>query len=205
MREGRVLIISLLLGIATPPAYFPSTLERVSYRCRFAGTLRPEAILLPYERQWYGGVLAAAGERPLYPVVNFGPAVTVRFLWLRSFHAPIVVRVTPSGAGGALLVATELSGLGGLPPGRIRRQSRRVLSAAQAGIFQAMIRQTSIVTVPPKICIDALQLDGAEWVIETAGPAGYSYAARWSPDDGAVYQVGRYMLKLMGWRVGPVY
>ena len=200
-----MLVAALLLVVGSPPAYFPRAFERISHRCRFAGRLRPEAIMLPYERQWYGGVLAAAEEQPLYSAATAGTAMTVRFLWLRSFDAPVVVRVTQATGGRTWLVTTKLTGQGGLPPGRIIRQTRRLLSASETGVFHAMLGQTGIIAVPPKRCIDGLMLDGTQWIIETAGPTGYSYAMRESPQDGAVHRVGRHMLKLTGWRFGAIY
>jgi hypothetical protein len=48
-------------------------------------------------------------------------------------------------------------------------------------------------------------LDGAQWIIETAGQDGYRFIDRQSPDEGPVRKVGLALLRLTGWDVGAIY
>lgn len=48
-------------------------------------------------------------------------------------------------------------------------------------------------------------MDGARWIIETAGPGGYRFIDRQSPDNGPVREVGLVLLGLTGWEVGDIY
>ena len=106
----------ILALIATPAAaqdgFFPSAPVR-NDPCRENGA--PAPIIRPFEARWYAAQLQAAGEESLYQRSLKGayPGRTVRFTWLRSFHAPIVVRVDGLGTASASLNATQLSGEGG--------------------------------------------------------------------------------------------
>ena len=108
--------------------------------------------------------------------------VAYRFLWLRTFHKPIAVRLTFDGKK-AHVTATRLGGQGGYAPGtvEVRRDHdvpldawNRVESALAAAHFD---------TMP----VDELGgNDGAKWIVERAKGGSYRLVERWSPAaDGA--------------------
>ena len=41
--------------------------------------------------------------------------------------------------------------------------------------------------------------DGSEWLFEMVDQDGYRLVKRWSPDDGAAYDLGQVLIELSGW------
>jgi hypothetical protein len=143
-----------------------------------SGLLSPRASLDSFLVRWWSSHLAAAGEGRLG---TSGPAEpeTYRFLWLRSFHHPVVIRLSHMRRGG-FIVSTELNGAGGYAPGRRLRRDSMGLSDAVWTSFQALIAREAFWTRP---ATDTAHqgLDGAEWIIEATRKGRYTIVARWAP------------------------
>src|SRR5207253_2179117 len=128
------LSFSLVLAVAAegildylpPQPYFPAALRRVAVadcdkggqRWPSFGTsadFRREAgpVIPDFEADWYALHWRAAHERSLYEA-STKPETrstrTLRFTWLRTFHAPVIVRVDEVASGQIRLTAKELDG-----------------------------------------------------------------------------------------------
>ena len=84
---------------------------------------------------WYGRHLTAMGERALCPSAS---ATSYRFLWLRTFHHPVAIRVDRTDTG-SFLTAHELSGAGGYKPGSLIRTQARALSDSEWSTLERAI------------------------------------------------------------------
>ncbi|MEG3180728.1 hypothetical protein [Sphingomonas sp. LT1P40] len=176
--------------------YFPPDL--VSPACA-RGKAKPVS---DFSKSWYSQQLKAANEPSLLTPSKSG-AVTLRFTWLRSFHAPVFVRVEGWGSSKQRLVATELAGRGGYSPGPLSRRIERKLTRAEVAALSQLWSRADPFTHASPPCIS--QMDGAQWIIETGGANGYRFIDRQSPDAGPVREVGLALLTLTGWDVGAVY
>lgn len=200
------MITSLLLAAATPAtSYFPPSLAVPTPNCRDGLVVRKEPQVSAFEAQWFGKHLAAAGE-PSLPQAAPAEGTTIRFTWLRTFHAPVTVRVVGLGSPTPRLVARQLSGHGGYDPGQIALRVDRPLTGPEAKQLIAIITEarpfpSGTETLPP--C--TLGMDGAEWLMESINRRGYRFNKTWSPSNGGVRRVGMAMLTLTGWRVTPIY
>jgi hypothetical protein len=118
---------------------------------------------------------------------------TYRFLWLRSFHHPVSVRVV------CIDNACELTGLrtdgqGGYAPGSVVERKTRRLSDAEIVSFREMLARAEFWRPQPvddRIGDDRIVLDGAQWILE--GRRGQTYHLRdvWSPEKSGPYAVFR--------------
>lgn len=163
---------------------------------------------------WYSSHLRAAGEPRLGETARLHRAdgVTVlRFTWLRTFDAPVIVRVEAIAGGGFQLIGKELSGAGGYDPGRMAREVRRQLSEEEAAGLSTLLRQTRVLDLPPAencpVQSDGTLIirgDGAHWILEANGPDGYRFIDRWSA-EGAVREVGLHLVGLTGWTYDRIY
>ncbi len=193
---------------ADPAGYFPASFSVPVPRCRWNGKVDSAPTLSDIERRWYGSMLRAAKE-PSLSAADVRSKTVVRFTWLRSFHAPILVRAEGLGSAAPKLVASRLSGQGGYGPGDIEQHIDRPLSADEAATLQAALAEAAL--FPPRKPGAPLPecapfgMDGAEWLIEVADSSGYHFTKRWSPERGGVRSVGLAMLKLTGWKVQPIY
>ena len=129
-----------------------------------------------------------------------------RFLWLRTFHKPIAVRVW-SADSRYYLVVKELSGQGGYEPGRIIVSRLRSLSEAEWNNLRGLLSQISFWNLPteePRVQNPdgsvTVGLDGAQWIIEGLREGKYHVTDHWSAK--AKYRkVCLYLLKLSNLRV----
>ncbi|MFD1951027.1 hypothetical protein ACFSGX_09645 [Sphingomonas arantia] len=202
--------LATALATETPaaPRYFPEAFATPSYSCSGGGRPFNAAILSAFEDKWFSSHLAAAGEPSLYQATaaaKRGSVRAVRFTWLRSFHAPVIVRVKWKAGGSPTLVAKALTGAGGYRPGRVARTVDRKLTPEEANGLNALLMRTKVLAQPPKDCRDLIMVDGARWIVEGVDRAGYHYADRPSPDAGPVREFGLAMLKLTGWSFPDVY
>ena len=210
MRRPLMLTILMVAGCSTPPmeagrspietsGYFPPALFQQKVDCGFIGQARPQYVLDEFKDAWFSEHLRAAGERPLSFATESPEAL--RFTWLRSFHAPVIVRVEWAPTGEATLTATILSGAGGYEPGEVSNTTSRTLT--QDEVERLLVLRQAALREPPADC--TLMLDGARWIVEAAGPGGYHYVNRQSPESGAVRDLGLALLGFTGWAVEPTY
>jgi hypothetical protein len=79
----------------------------------------------------------------------------------------------------------------------------RPLNPAEVGSWRKMTDHKDPWNLPKATCEPAL--DGAQWVIEAAGPKGRVIANWQSPTSGPVHELGLFMLGLTGWKLDPLY
>jgi hypothetical protein len=142
-----------------------------------------------FRREWYSKHLVAMSE----PILPESPGETYRFLWLRSFHHPVSVRVV------CIDNACELTGLrtdgqGGYAPGSVVERKTRRLSDAEIVSFREMLARAQFWRPQPvddRLGDDRIVLDGAQWILE--GRRGQTYHLRdvWSPEKSGPYAVFR--------------
>lgn len=126
-----------------------------------------------------------------------------RFLWMRSFHHPILIQLMNRGPGDATVTYKELDGKGGYGHGRlIENKSINVYKWLGKGkLADTMIRgavdvifrdaNASVWEQPYElgqtIGIDGttlIGLDGATWTIEAVRNGNCHVVTRWSPERG---------------------
>lgn len=161
-------------------------------------------MLKEFSSDWYTSHLKAAGERSLPELAANAPQrLHVRFLWLRSFDHPVVVRIDEQANGGAVIEAKRLSGAGGYEPGEIEERLSRELIPTEFRELKAVLERSRLAKEPAANC-DA-GADGAQWILEVVAGGNYSFFERWTPEDGPVRDVALKMLTLTGWDLEPLY
>lgn len=159
-----------------------------------------------FSRQWYSSALTRMGE----PSLSCGDALaeeTYRFLWLRSFHQPVAVRIWRNGDTYELRAVT-LDGAGGYKSGPIDRLIRkrltkagwdRATSALNAIQYWSMTGKATETEAEAEVVVD-----GAQWIIEGRKDR-YHAVDRWGGDEG-VGSAGLVFLELAGLQsIKPVY
>jgi hypothetical protein len=178
--------------------YFPQALRETTLRCGVFGVGGGQREMSRVT-DWYGRHLRAAGEAPLFRSAGS----SLRFTWLRSFHAPVIIRLDTAADGGVTMTAIELSGRGGYEPGAVARRIERRLTAGEVAALARMVEQSRVLEQTAVTC--DLGLDGAGWVIESVGADGYRFIERHSPQDGPVRTFGLHLIGLTGWTYDNVY
>jgi hypothetical protein len=170
----------------------------------------PAASLDSFRVTWFGGVLRAMHEPSLVGATIPRGATLLRFLWLRSFHPPVTVRIL-SGSGRCTSTTAVLAGPRPEPPstatgvqpfslpgpGSIQRRDSNEVSQGECAALTAQLAAAGFWTAPTED--GSAGLDGAEWIFEGVNPAGYHVVTRWSPDSTrspAFWRIGQFVLKL---------
>tara|TARA_B100000678_G_scaffold155273_1_gene129744 strand:+ start:731 stop:1420 length:690 start_codon:yes stop_codon:yes gene_type:complete len=202
-RGATVEPVALADASVAPGKIFPAFLETTPRGCGFPAIKNP-SLLDENSSNWYTSHLKAADERPLPQLAAAGPEqLHVRFLWLRSFDHPMVVRIDEQANGGAVIEAKRLSGAGGYEPGEIAELMNRELTRMEFREFKAVFGRSRLAEEPTANC--DMGADGAQWILEVVADGKYAFYERWTPEDEAVRDVALRMLTLTGWDLEPLY
>lgn len=156
-----------------------------------------------FVRQWYSKHLAAMEE----PSLSCGAPEdieTYRFLWLRTFHNPIAVRVFRRSDDFGL-EAVILGGAGGYDPGSVSRRVKKELLRDQWQTVIAKLERVRLWRMPTESG-EPSGADGAQWIVEGRRDGRYHIVDRWTGSDDGLESIGKLFLDLAGLSsVGPDY
>jgi hypothetical protein len=140
---------------------------------------------------WYAEHLTAMRESSLYMPAD--PEESYRFLWLRSFHHPLVIRVWRSAKGQFILVK-RLSSVGVFRPGKLALNRTYSLTEGEWYGFINLLEKACYWGASTEG--DVIGKDGARWILEGVREGRYHIVARWSPGGGDYREACLYLLKL---------
>jgi hypothetical protein len=144
---------------------------------------------------WYAGQLRAMEEKSLLERAD-PETETYRFLWLRTFHHPIFVRIERERKE-IRLFTKELDGAGGYEPGKVLRSGDYYITAEDFRHFLDLLEKADYWNTPTDHDnIDGN--DGAQWILEGVKNNRYHVVDRWTPRAGAYREACLYLLKLSG-------
>ena len=144
--------------------------------------------------QWYSDELRTLDEPSLWELSKSKKEESYRFLWLRTFHHPIAVRIDIKADGSSQLTVKMTSGTGGFRPGHLTKNASTALTVAQTNEFRGEIKKYGfwqLESRPKETPGD----DGAEWILEGVRGGTYRIVVRWTPKNGPVRDFGLFMLE----------
>ena len=123
-----------------------------------------------------------------------------RFLWLRTFHEPVAIRIERNN-NDVYLFWKKCDGAGGYEPGNLIINKRKKLTTSHWNTFTSKIDSINFWTENVN---DFGGLDGSEWILEGASPINYHVIHKWSPkgrgtesdDIEKYYKICRYLIDL---------
>jgi hypothetical protein len=142
-----------------------------------------------FKAKWYSQELKVLEEPSLLEQSKTPSCESYRFLWLRSFHHPVVIRLDIRADGIGVLTTKVASGTGGFKPGHLVENTSRPLTREQTQAFLGRLERVSFWSLPSHVD-DQNGTDGSQWVIEGVREGKYHLADRWSPDNGPVRELG---------------
>ncbi len=140
----------------------------------------------------YSIPLKAMHELPLPALVDEDESY--RFLWLRSFHRPVMVHVWRTGDR-YFTVMKRLKGRS-YAPGTFDLYWARSLSENDWDAFMMHLEHAAYWQMPATT--DVLAQDGAQWILEGYRDERYHVVDRQSPYDGAYHDACLYLLRQSG-------
>ncbi|MBZ0167516.1 MAG: hypothetical protein K8I00_11975, partial [Candidatus Omnitrophica bacterium] len=139
----------------------------------------------------------------LYQQSNNKDLHAYRFLWLRSFHDPICLRLTINNNGTGILTVKSTDGAGGYDAGKLVNDYEVLMTVEQVSTFVEKIRQAKFWKMPERKMI--IGLDGARWILEGLKEGRYHIVDRWSPDGGKFREAVEYLLQFSRLDIEPIY
>jgi hypothetical protein len=128
-----------------------------------------------FRETWYSKHLRAMGESQLQE----SALETYRFLFLRTFHDPVAVRISCVERS-CDLTAVRLDGSGGYEPGSVAERKSTKLSEQETSRIRALMAAARFWDKPP--ADSRLGLDGAQWILEGRRQKNYHLRDVWSPE-----------------------
>jgi hypothetical protein len=192
-----LLIAVLLLAVAScvsPLTTATGDTTKENYFPEFAFDERIGDILHDgkLKRNWYSRHLAALEEPSLLETLN-DQKTYFRFVWLRTFHNPVAIRIELSPDFKATLFYKIADGAGGYEPGRLTKSESRSLSQSEIDTFLNLFASINICEESPD---EFPGFDGSQWIFERRKANNYCVVDRWSPRSGPYWELGRYMMIL---------
>ena len=149
--------------------------------------------LSQFVSDWYSSKLKILEEPSLLEMTGNHDVEVYRFLWLRTFHNPVAVRLEFANGGSAALFAKVATGTGGFPDKQthLLQNLRRPISREQAQAFRKLLVKIDFWTLTS----DAGRggEDGAEWIVEGVKQGRYHVAVEWSPKESGIRNLGMMM------------
>jgi hypothetical protein len=137
---------------------------------------------------------------------------TFRFVWVRTFDEPLMVRIEGPVEGSAVLTAAVLDGQGGYEFGLPGRRVTRELKPRRWRGFREAVAAASFWSLPAAVDpADTIVLDGSSWILEGRRNGACHVVWRLSPEaEGPSAEFRRLCRKLLdlaklGRQARPVY
>ncbi len=124
---------------------------------------------------WYASNLKACNEPVLWDTL---PTKVFRFLWLRTFHHPIVIGLQNKNDT-VTLYWKVCDGKGGYEHGKLIIDKSKTLTINEWNDFVASIDSIGFWNLP-STKYNILGNDGAQWILEGKEPGRYHVVDRWS-------------------------
>jgi hypothetical protein len=169
-----------------------------------AGTFQPDEAREKGLAKWYSRSLQEMDEPSFQSLVPANIEI-YRFLWLRSFHPPISIRVWKCERDYCVSVK-QLDSIDRYIDGKFISSARlavnrtRPLNSDEWSGFLSLVEKARFWSLPT-VDGEPLANDGAAWVLEGAKEKKYHVVDRQSPQNGEYREACVYLLKLSGLKV----
>lgn len=155
--------------------------------------VRPEAEV----KKDVAGIDKRLKELPLETLAGNGEAF--RFIWLRTFHHPIVISIKNT-SGIYKLHWAIWSGAGGYGWGKLAKQGSKDLSSAQWKLFKSGVDSAYFWELPAYR--NDVGNDGSDWILEGQQAGKYHVVQKWTPQNpNRFYQCCYYLIELAGIKI----
>jgi hypothetical protein len=132
--------------------------------------------------------LRALDEPSLLEEAKTPSPQSYRFVWLRTFHHPVAVRLDIMSDGTGKLTVKIANGAGGYKPGKLIENTSPSVTPEQTVKFLQQVKEAGFWELSSYEKTSGC--DGAEWIIEGVKDGKYHVVDRWTPSKGPVRELG---------------
>ncbi len=157
-----------------------------------------------FKRGWYEAQLAALNEHSIYSVgCEFSECF--RFIWLRSFHDPISIRIEVSFNDEANLHFKQANLARSFDLSELELSQTKRLTSEDIAKIQALVINVIAASQSQE---ENFGFDGSQWVFEHRLNDVYTSFDRWTPTQGPLFELGLELLSMSnfdGAALEPIY
>lgn len=147
--------------------------------------------------EWYSSHLKSMNE----PVLFADNSNNIyRFTWLRTFHAPIIIRVEERD-NVYMLFWKQTNGAGGYGPGQLVDDESKRLTGNEWNTVMKYLEDLDFWNQPTIKRDGILGNDGSQWILEGVKEGNYHVIDRWTPEKNTYYELGKYLIELTGMKI----
>ncbi len=144
-----------------------------------------------FRADWYSKHLKNMDEPSLLESTSDRSVQLYRFIWLRTFHHPVVIRLQVAKDGTGILITKVSDGAGGYETGKLVQNTVRHFPQDKVQAFIAEVDRLEFWKLPSfQENPGFVDLDGSQWIIEGAKDGEYHVVDRWSPKNGPIRDLG---------------
>jgi hypothetical protein len=134
---------------------------------------------------WFSAELRMLEEPSLLRLSEETKSESYRFLWLRTFNQPIVVRLDIMSDGTGTITSKVANGEAGFPytSKTLSRSVSRPVPRTQVQSFLRQVTELGFWSLPTTLKGDQTGNDGSEWIIEGLKDGKYHVVERWCADN----------------------
>lgn len=155
----------------------------------------PSRSIDDFRYEWYSAALRSMDEASLWTASGSPSTAVFRFLWLRSFHQPVLVRLNVEPDGSGTLNLKILSGA--YPPGRLVTNRTKAVPSTTIGEFRGLLGAARYWSLTNELF--NFGEDGSQWIMEAVEIGRYNVVDRWSPLPSDKYRMACwYLVQLAG-------
>jgi hypothetical protein len=144
-----------------------------------------------FRNEWYSKHLFAMREPILFS--DSSQTESYRFVWLRTFHNPIAIRIEKQ-QNIYLLTWKQCNGEGGYEPGQLTIAKQKQINDVTWENFKKLLNQIDFWNMSTEI--ESEGFDGSQWILEGKVVGKYHVVDRWTPRDGAYYKCCDFLIGL---------
>jgi hypothetical protein len=141
--------------------------------------------------RWYSEHLWSMNEPLLFNKIS--DTESYRFLWLRTFHNPVSIRIERQ-ENNYYLTWKLSNGAGGYRPGKLVINETKKIDKETWDKFYALIDSTDFWNL--KTVEYNFGTDGSQWILEGSDSSRYHVVDRWTPKSGSYYDCCNYLIGL---------
>ena len=142
--------------------------------------------------EWYSKHLIAMEEPLMFNKKQ--DKSTFRFLWLRTFHNPISIRIDKK-SDLYSLTWKLCDGAGGYDPGKLVINKTKTIDKKTWDTFQGLLSKADYWNLQTNE-VEIIGTDGSQWILEATDKDNYHVVDRWTPRGGSFYNCCDFLLGL---------
>lgn len=154
---------------------------------------------------WYSKHLVVMKEPSLWKLSSETSKEVYRFLWLRTFHEPVSIRLEIEYGQNAKLIVKQTDGKGGYEAGKMIINDTVQVTKEDLIIFYSFIDSLDYWNLPVNPEPDWQGFDGAQWIIEGIKNKKYHLVDIWTPEENIYKRLGLYLIKLSKLKPEEIY